>query len=76
MGTPSHHLFLDGIFHETNTILCVFGVPPWLWKFLWNSGSLEVMLLEPDMAIYQRMCREIQARGDWATWENIMRESG
>lgn len=25
------------------------------------TDPLEVMLLEPDMAIYQRMCREIQA---------------
>ena len=28
-GTPSHHPFLDGIFHEINQ---PFWVPPWPWK--------------------------------------------
>ena len=28
-GTPSHHPFLGGIFHETNQ---PFGIAAWLWK--------------------------------------------
>ena len=31
-GTPSHHPFVDGIFHEINHPASELGDPPWLWK--------------------------------------------
>ena len=39
-GTPSHHPFSIGIFHEINHP--AMGLPPWLWKppYAWNSCLL------------------------------------
>ena len=46
-GTPSHHPFLDGIFHKINhfgpTIQSSLGVAPWPWKAQRFGGEMGEM---------------------------------
>ena len=51
-GTPSHHPFIDGIFHYRPSS---YGVPPWLWTPSYESRNgfdMNDWISRPDLWLY------------------------